>query len=46
MIIFHAYCSLAFARDIALATGVIYNRNMFMLQATAEIVSIDHNLRS
>jgi hypothetical protein len=38
--------SLALARDLAIATGVIYNCNTFMVHATAEINSYHCKLQS
>jgi len=37
--IIYSSSSKALARDIALARGVIYDRNTFMVQTTAEIMT-------
>jgi hypothetical protein len=36
---------IALARDLASARSIIYNRNMFMVQATKEIITYDRKLR-
>jgi hypothetical protein len=46
MTVIYTPSSLAVARDVAIATGVIYNRNTFMVQATAEINSYNCKLQS
>ncbi len=38
-IINYASSSVALARDIALTGGMVYDRNTFMVQATAEIIT-------
>jgi hypothetical protein len=44
-IINYASCSGPLGRDIALTGGMIYDRNTFMVQATAEIISYNRKLR-
>jgi hypothetical protein len=44
-IIIYSSSSKALARDIALASGVIYDRNTFIVQTTAEIITYDCKLQ-
>jgi hypothetical protein len=43
-IVIYAFYSIALVRDIALARGIIYDRNTLMVQATTEIVTYDVNI--
>ncbi len=44
MIVICTSSSVAFAGDIALAIGVIYDCNKFIVQATTEMVDYDRNI--